>query len=183
MSLASLWLPVVLSAVVVWVASAIVWMALWHKTDFKGLSDEESVRGALKSSNPAPGQYWMPFADQQGMKDPDVIRRFEEGPVAILTVMKPGRPGMGKNMGLALLYYLFVGIFVAYVASRYLPVGGDYMSVFRLTSVAAFMGYGIASIPDSIWFGRPWNFTMKLLMDALIYGLLTGGVFGWLWPS
>ena len=33
---------------------------------------------------------------------------------------------------------------------------------------------------ESIWFGRSWSMTLKTFLDALIYAVLTGGVFGWL---
>jgi hypothetical protein len=97
--------------------------------------------------------------------------------------MSSGVPAMGKNMALALVWYIVVGVFVAYVASRHLPAGAEYLSVHRLAAVTAFLAYGMSAVQDAIWFGRPWNFSFKILLDALIYGLFTGGVFGWLWPA
>ena len=184
-TIGSLWLAILLSAVIVWIVSALIWTVLpHHKKDFKGLPDEASVRNALKPQNLAPGQYTIPYAaDANAMKDPEVQGRFQEGPVGILTVMAPGVPSMGKNMGLAFVYYLVVGLFVAYVASRHLPAGAEYLSVHRLASVVAFMAYGFGIVQDAIWFGRPWGFSFKVMIDALVCGLMTGGVFGWLWPS
>ena len=49
-----------------------------------------------------------------------------------------------------------------------------------IAGAVAFVAYGIAYIQDSIWFGRPWPITARYIFDALIYGLLTGGTFGWL---
>ena len=49
-----------------------------------------------------------------------------------------------------------------------------------VVGATAFIAHGIAGIPDSIWFGRPWSLTAKNMFDALLYGLLTGGAFGWL---
>ena len=40
----------------------------------------------------------------------------------------------------------------------------------------------MTTVPDAIWFGRPWSFVMKGQFDALLYALLTAGVFGWMWP-
>ena len=182
-SITALWLPILLSAAVVWVLSAIVWMALWHKNDFKKLPDEDAVRVALKGQNPQPGQYWLPWADQQAMKEEAVKQKYQEGPVAIVTLMPAGIPPMGRNMALSFVYYLVAGIFVAYIASRHLAPGVDYLAAFRLTSVVAFLAYGFGIVQDAIWFGRPWGFSLKIWVDALIYGLFTGGVFGWLWPS
>ena len=92
-------------------------------------------------------------------------------------------PSMGKNMVISLIFYLVVGIFVAYLASRFLSIGTEYLTVFRLTGTVAFVAYGMGIIPDAIWFGRPWGAVVKNLLDALLYALLTAGVFGWLWPN
>jgi len=35
----------------------------------------------------------------------------------------------------------------------------------------------------SIWYRRSWSTTLKATLDGVIYGLLTGGAFGWLWPA
>ena len=59
----------------------------------------------------------------------------------------------------------------------------EYMTVFRITSVAAWLAYGAGTVYDAIWFGRPWSGVFKGFGDALIYALLTGGAFGWLWPE
>jgi hypothetical protein len=54
--------------------------------------------------------------------------------------------------------------------------------VFRLVGTAAFMGYSLALLQHSIWYKRNWGTTLKSVFDGLLYGLLTAGVFGWLWP-
>lgn len=184
-SLASLWLPIVLSAVIVWLASALAWMALpHHKSDWKRLPDEDAFRDAVKSRDVSPGQYLLPYAtDMKAMQDPETVRKYEEGPVGYLTVMPRGRPQMGKPMTLSFAYYVIMGLLVAYVAGRTLPPGTEYLRVFQITSTVAWMGYAGAVIMDAIWFGRPWSNTWKLVLDGLAYGLLTGGTFGWLWPG
>jgi hypothetical protein len=183
-TIGALWLPILLSAVVVFVLSAVFWMfSPHHKKDFQPLPDENAALDVLRPQNLAPGQYWIPHAEPQQMKDPAVLQKYEQGPVGILTVMRSGVPSMGKNMGLAFAWYVIVGIFVAYVASRHLPAGAEYLAVHRLAAVVAFLAYGMSSVQDAIWFGRPWSFSVKTLFDALVYGLFTGGVFGWLWPG
>jgi len=48
MTIVALWLPILVSAVVVFFVSAIIWMAMpWHKSDFSKTSDEEGARAAL----------------------------------------------------------------------------------------------------------------------------------------
>jgi len=44
------------------------------------------------------------------------------------------------------------------------------------------MSYGLGPIVNAIWKGQPWSVTLKEIFDGLVYGLLTAGTFGWLWP-
>jgi hypothetical protein len=45
-----------------------------------------------------------------------------------------------------------------------------------------FLAYAAALAPPSIWMGKPWKITWKEMFDGLLYGLVTAGTFGWLWP-
>ena len=184
-TLGSLWLPIGLSAVLVWIASALIWTVLpHHKSDFKGLPDEATARGALTPQKLAPGQYDIPhLASRDEMNQPDGRKKFEEGPVGFITILPTGVPAMRTNMVLSFVYYLFIGFVIAYIASRTLAPGAEYLSVFRVTSTVAWLAYAAALVPDAVWFGRPWSAVGKHVVDALVYALLTGGVFGWLWPS
>lgn len=180
MGIAALWLPILTSAVVVWLASALVWVVLpWHKKDFSRLSDEDAARAAL--ADLAPGNYMLPYcADQNELKDPAVRKKFEEGPIGFVTLVASGVPTMGGKLLGSFVYYLLVGVFCAYLVTRTVVPTTDYLEVFRVSGTVAFVAYGVAYVQDSIWFGRPWSITAKSLLDALIYALLTGGVFGWL---
>ena len=178
-----LWLAIVLSGVLVWIASFLVWVVLpHHKRDFKAVPNEDAARSAL--ANTPPGQYNIPnIASRDDLKNPAEAKKFDDGPVGFLTILPNGMPSMGKNMVLSFVYYLVVGALVAYVTGRTLPPGTEYLAVFRLTGTVAWLAYGFAVVPDAIWFGRPWSAIAKALVDALIYGLLTAGVFAWLWPT
>src|SRR5215475_4418598 len=99
-----------------------------------------------------------------------------------MTISPGGPPSMGKSLSLWFLYCLVVNFFSAYVASRALGSGAPYLSAFRFVGTAAFMGYSLALAQDSIWYRRSWNTTLKSMVDGLVYGLLTAGTFGWLWP-
>jgi hypothetical protein len=180
MSIADLWLPILVSAVFTWIASALIWTVLpWHKSDYAKTSDEEGVRAALRGL--APGFYNVPHVtDMQDLKKPEVEQKFTDGPLAYITVLPNGMPNMPRNMGLQFVYFIFVGILCAYFVSRTTGPAASYLEVFRVAGCIAWIANGVGAIPDSIWFGRPWSHTAKTLMDALIYGLLTGGVFGWL---
>ena len=183
--LTALWLPIVLSAVIVFVASSIIHMALkWHDGDFAKLPDEDRFREVVGPLAIPPGDYVVPRAQSMAeMKSPDFIRKCEEGPVAIMTVLPAGQMTMGKSLTLWFLFSLVVSLVAAYVAGRALPPAADYLQVFRFAGVTAFVAYTFGQWPASIWYGRKWRTTVLSTVDGLIYGLLTAGVFGWLWPN
>ena len=180
MGIIELWLPIVVSAVVVFVASSLIHVVLkWHNSDYRATDDEEAVRAALGGTEP--GFYLLPYCvDPAQLKDEAVAQKYRDGPLAFITVIPNGLPKMGAALGKTFLYYLFVGCLIAYIVSRTVDAGADYLEVFRIAGSVAWVAHGIAIIPDSIWYGKPWSVTGKSLVDALIYGLLTGGVFGWL---
>lgn len=155
-----------------------------HKSDYKGFPNEDAVRDAMKPQNLAPGLYDIPhIASREMIKDPETRRKFDEGPAGFFTVAARGVPSMGRPMVVSFLYNITVSIVVAYIAGRTLHAGAEYLTVFRVSGTVAWLAYGAAIIPESIWFARPWSSTVKWQVDALAYGLLTAGVFGWLWPG
>lgn len=181
--LMDLWLPIVLSAVFVFIASSLLHMVLQtHKADYQKLPNEEAVMQVLRDGNVGPGNYYFPHCNHADFKKPEVMERIKRGPIAMLNVIPSGPPNMGKFLGQWFFFCLFVGLFAAYVAGRTLAPGTPYLSVFRITSTVAFLGFSGAQISDSIWKGQRWSNTVRHLIDGLIYGLLTGGAFGWLWP-
>jgi hypothetical protein len=184
-TIGALWIPILLSTIAVWMASALVWMVMpHHKSDYAKLPDEEAVRRALSAQGLVPGQYSIPHAaSAKDLQDPETARKFADGPVGFLTVLPSGAPAMGGNVMLSMVFYLLISTVVAYMASRTLDPGADYLAVFRVTGTVAWLAYGTATVPDAIWFGRPWSGVVKGLLDALAYGLLTAGFFGWLWPA
>ncbi len=182
--LPTLWLPILLSAVAVFVASSLIHMVLkWHNSDYRVLPDEEGVRAALGKASPAPAQYVMPHCqDHKDMDKPEMKKKYEEGPVVFMTVFPNGAPAMGKLLVQWFLYALAVAFMAAYVASATLPVGAHYLRVFRVVGTVSFLTYVGGSVQSGIWMGKPWGSVVKDLADGLIYGLLSAGVFGWLWP-
>lgn len=180
MTIATLWLPILVSAVIVFVASALVWMVLpWHRTDFRKTPDEEKIRDALRGLDP--GTYMVPYcSSSKDLEDPAMREKLSSGPLAYITVGRHGPPNMTPRLVQSFLFYLVVGVACAYVVSRTVSPAADYLQVFRVAGTTAFLAYGVACIQESIWFSRPWALTAKNLLDALIYGLLTGGAFGWL---
>ena len=182
--IAALWIPILLSAVIVFVVSSIIHMMLpYHRTDFGRIPDEDKVMEGLRKFNVPPGDYLMPCAGSpKEMGTPEFIEKMKKGPVALLTVVKSGPPSMAGNLVLWFVYCVVVGVFAAYIAGRAQPAGAHYLSVFRFAGCTAFVGYSLALWQNVIWYKRSWKATLKSTLDGLVYGLLTGGTFGWLWP-
>lgn len=179
----SLLLPVAIAAIAVFIASSVIHMALpWHKGDFKRFAAEDAVLDALRRFDLAPGDYVAPLAGSMAEMGSDEYKaKVARGPQIMLTVRKPGT-GMGKSLVLWFAYSLVVGLFAAYVAGLALPAGADYMLVFRITSTVAFAGYALAVWQSWIWYSRDLGYVIRATIDGLVYALLTGGIFGWLWP-
>lgn len=182
--LIELWLPILLSAVIVFVVSSIIHMVFtYHRTDVKRVPAEDEVMDVLRKVGIPPGDYMFPYAGSpKRMKEADFIDKMKKGPVAFFTVMPSGPPSMGKNLIQWFLYCVVVGIFAAYIAGRALAPGADYLAVFRFAGCTAFIGYALALWQNSIWYKRAWSTTLKSTFDGLVYALLTAGTFGWLWP-
>ena len=183
-SLVQLWIPILLSAVCVFVASSLIHMVVkWHASDYNPLANEDEVRAAIRKATPAPGQYVLPHcSDHKDMGKPEMLAKYNEGPVGFLVVIPNGPPAMGASLGKWFAYTVLVAFMAAYLASRTLAPGTHYLQVFRVVGAVSFLTYGFGSIQMAIWMGKPWSSVVKDLADALIYGLLSAGVFGWLWP-
>ena len=184
--LMSLWLPIVASAVGVFLASFITHMVLpFHRSDVRKLpaDKEDQVLEALRRVNVPPGDYAAPHAGSgAGMRDPAFIAKATKGPLAFMTLAPGVSPSMGPYLGQWFVYCVVVGVFAAYIAGRALPAGTLYLDVFRFAGATAFIGYTTALWQMSIWYRRAWSTTIKATVDGLIYALLTAGAFGWLWP-
>jgi hypothetical protein len=183
--LSSLWIPILLSAVIVFVASSIVHMVLrYHNSDYPQLPQQDQVMDALRPFSISPGQYMVPRAESMAdMKNPEFKQKMERGPVFMINVFRPGDWAMGSRLGQWFIFSIVVSIFAAYVAGRTLPPGTDYLQVMRIVGTVTFAGYALGHVPNSIWYNLRWSTTFKNMFDGLIYGLLTGGTFGWLWPA
>lgn len=183
-SLGALWMPLLLSGGIVFLASFVLHMVLpFHRADFRTLPAEDEVLEALRRFNLPPGDYMAPKADGPAdLRSPAFQDKMNRGPVFVATVMPPGRTGMGAQLAQWFLFCLVVSLFAGYLGSRALPVGAPYLKVSQIVSTTAFMGYVLARWSDVIWFKRSLGTMFRATIDGLIYGLLTGGVFGWLWP-
>lgn len=182
-SLASLWLPILLAAVLVFIASSIIHMVLpYHQSDYRQLPDEDKLRAALRSAGLAPGLYSFPYCTHKDMNSAETKAKFVEGPVGFMTIFPTGPIVMPKFLGQWFAFCIIVGIFVAYLTGHTVAPGAKYLAVFRVAGTAAFLAYGLGTLSNGIWKGQPWKVVFLETFDGLIYGLLTAGTFGWLWP-
>jgi hypothetical protein len=155
----------------------------YHRNDLRKLPKEEEVMDALRRFNIPPGDYALPCAgSMEGMKKPEFLEKMQKGPVGFMTIVPSGPPAMGKSLLLWFLYSVLVSFFAAYITGRSLAPGTHYLAVFRFIGATAFMGYSLALLQNSIWYKRNWGMTLRSVFDGLLYGLLTAGTFGWLWP-
>jgi hypothetical protein len=182
-SLAALWLPILLSAIIVFIASSIMHTVLkYHQGDYRKLPDEGNLLTALRAAGLTRGLYIFPHCTHREMKTPEGIEKYKQGPVGMMTVFPTGPVNMARFMGLWFGFCLVIAVFVAYLTGHTVAVGAPYLEVFRVAGTAAFLGYGLGQLSNGIWKGQPWSATIKEVVDGLIYGLLTAETFGWLWP-
>jgi hypothetical protein len=180
----SLAVPILVSAVIVFVVSSIIHMVLpYHRNDLRRLPNEDAVLDALRRLNIPPGDYALPHAGSStGRKQPEFVEKLKRGPIVFMTLAPGGPPSMGLSLLLWFLYAVVVSVFAAYIAGRALAPGAHYLAVFRFAGCSAFLAYSLALPQGSIWYKRNWGMTLKTMFDGLVYGLLTAGTFGWLWP-
>lgn len=185
--LAQLWLPIVVSAVLVFLVSAVTHMMVpFRKTEWGHLPTQDAIQGALRGASP--GLYMFPVpAEASERGKAESMQRWSEGPTGWLTLVAPGPMNWGRNLGLSLAMNLFVSISVAYIAT--LTLGAVPLQliphervVFRVVATIGFLAYAVGPIYEAIWYWKPWRSLAMAAVDALAYGLVMGGAFSWLWP-
>lgn len=86
--------------------------------------------------------------------------------------MFPCGEGMASMTRSGILWFLAAPLVLA-----------PYPAVFRFAGSTAFVGYALAQWQHSIWYCRAWRTTIKSTIGGIVYGFLTGGTVGWLWPQ
>ena len=182
--LVSLWMPILLSAVAVFIVSSIIHMFLkYHNNDFIKLPSEDEAMESLGKFDIPPGDYVVPYAGSTEVMNSDEFKaKCAKGPVAFMTVLPSGEMKMGAGLAMWFGFSVLVSLFAAYIAGRTMSPETHYLMVFRVVGATAFMGYSMALLTNSIWYKRNWCATLKSMFDGLVYALVTAGVFGWLWP-
>jgi len=185
LSLAQLWLPIVASAIGVFVASSVIHMVLkYHNSDYRKAPNEDEVRGTLKALSASPGMYFVPhMTDMKEMQKPEVVQKFVDGPIAMITIRPPGKPSMGAPLLQWFILTLVVSLVGGYLASKMVPTNGSFLAICRPVATVTFMSYAVGSITSAIWYGRTWPAVIKELVDAAIYAVVAACIFAWLWPK
>jgi len=180
--IALLWLPILVSAAVVFALSAASHMLLpWRTGEFGHVPAAERLQAAVRDL--PPGQYAFPAGpDPRERGSKASLERWAAGPSGWLTIVPRGSVRMGRNLGLSFLVYLAVSFLCAYVATFALGEAPGRLAIVRLVSTVGVMTYAVGTSFTSIWFSRPWKAYAADVLDALVQGFAMAAVFAWLWP-
>jgi len=96
-ALSSLWLPILVSAVIVFIASNVLSMALpfWHRGDYGQLPDEKSIVDALVPAKS--GQYIVPCVNWNKLPAEERAA-MESRPMAFVLVRNPEKFAFGAAL-------------------------------------------------------------------------------------
>lgn len=181
--LAALWLPILLSTVLVFFAAFVMWTVLpHHRSDWSPLPDEEGVMAALREHGVGPGMYSFPFhGDRESEGYQEKVRK---GPVGLMLVGRPEkRLSMAPALAQTFVYYLILAVFIAYLGWHALGPAADYLWVFRVVGTAALLAHAGTLPVRAIHYGFDWSQVLKEGFDGLVYALLTAGAFAGFWPG
>ncbi len=181
----ALLLPAAISAALVFIASSLIHMVLkWHQSEYRTFPNEDEVRAAIRKGSPTPGKYVLPYCkDSKDMASPEMLKKFADGPNAVLFVRENGAMKLGPFLGKWFAYTVLVSLIAGYLARATVAPGAEYLHVFQVVGAASWLAYAWAIPSDSIWMGKPWSSTLVYMLDGLIYAALTAGSFAWLWPA
>lgn len=182
---ASLWLPILLSAVACFIVSSIIHMLTpWHKGDYGTLPSEEGVLGAMRPFNIPPGDYMAPKpASMDDMKTAAFAEKRNRGPVVIMTVLPSGPVTMGGQLGAWFIYLVVIDLMAGWIAATTLEPGANPRAVFHYVSLAAFLGFTGALWQMTIWYKRSLGTTIRSTIDGVVYAVISGAIFMWMWPK
>ena len=127
--------------------------------------------------------YTVPYCIPEKMRSPEMAQKFAEGPLAMVA-LKPGAPmSMGKPLLQWFLFCLAISFLCALLAAHTIAAGAPGAHVFHVFALAAFLGHATGPIPDAIWWSHSWRSSFKYVIDGLIYAVIVGATFMWLWPA
>lgn len=179
-----LWLPILLSAVAIFIVSSLIHMLFkWHESTYRKLDNEDAVRAALTAGTPAAGMYVLPHCtDMKQMQEPEMVAKYTAGPVGFITLRPAGTPSLGVPLLQWFLFTLGVAALSAVIAVQAVGLHSDGQQAGHLIGLISLMVYAVGGLPEGIWFGRPWRSVALHALDGLIYATVTALTFMWLWP-
>jgi hypothetical protein len=182
--LSEIWLPILLVSVATFIASAITWTVLpHHKKEFRKAPDEAALRALLLAQGMSGGQWRIPYCDtKEEMKSPEFLSRFDTGPVGILQFERTGGMQFPQRLIKSFLLFAFIAFFTGYVLQEALQAGESFLRVFQVGGSISFGAHALGHVQDTIWFGKSWKRVIMQAIDSLIFSLVTGAIFAWLWP-
>ena len=182
--LSALWMPILVSAVFVFITLMIIHMIPgWHQDDMTAVPGEDSVMETLRGLKVQPGEYRFPYGRTTAdMTSPVFVEKMKTGPVGTMSIRPNGELPFGKMLGLWFVYALIIAVFAAYITGRTRELGAPFLEVFRVSGAVTFCCYAVAHWQNWIWWGKSTRFTLTHSVDGLVYALVTGATFGWLWP-
>jgi hypothetical protein len=178
--LLQLWLPILITAVVLFFASFVAWTVLpHHESDFSPLPDEDKLMETVKSLNLAPGCYMFPHMTHAQAKDPEKIAKYTSGPRGTLVVWD--MPNMGKNLLLTFVFFLLIALVTAYISWEALQGQTvTFLKAFQIVGAIGVLTFASSGQLNAVWFPRR---TLMDFVDGIVYGLLMGLVFALFWPN
>jgi hypothetical protein len=181
-----LWMPILLASVFCFILSALFWaVSPHHKGEWKEAPNAKGLQDFLRQAGAKPGAYVFPHLGDEERKDKEKaaakMKLWAEGPSGALFIVTPGPMSMGAMMGKQFFFFLVVNLLLADIGHHIMTPVSRYLYVFKVIGSIAFMTYALGSIPESIWFGRPWKSAVLQAFDSLLYAGVTAGTFGWLW--
>jgi hypothetical protein len=183
-ALPQLWLPILVTAVFIFVASSLIHMVLkWHNSDYRKLANEDEVRAAIRAGTPAPGLYVVPHcADMKDMQNTDMMQKFAEGPVGFVTLRRAGPPRIGASLIQWFVFTVIIATAAACLALQAYGIGAHPHQAGHMVGIVSLLVYAGACVPEGIWMARPWRSVFKHGVDGAIYATISALTFMWLWP-
>jgi len=177
--LLGLWLPIVVTAVVLFFASFVAWMILPHHFgDRSKLDKENEFMDHLRDLNVQPGNYLFPYAASgKEMGSQEHQKRYAKGPRGTINIYS--MPNTGANLFCTLLFFLVTATIIGYVAWEALegwdPAKVTFLKVFQIVGAVGVLTYSSAGILNGIWFKKK---LVTDIVDGIVYGIITGLIFG-----
>lgn len=181
--LIALWVPILVSAVAIFFASFVSWVVIGHHNpDWAALPNQAEKIKELGALNLPTGRYVFPCVrTKEEMEDEATKAAVENGPWGTINLWG-GAPNMGRNLGLTFLFYFVTAVFIAYLGTLALDPGAGFSKVFQVTGTASVLAHCFAFMPNNIWFAAPRRAILMDVLDGIVYSLITGAIFGVMWP-